>query len=71
MQGHWLSKKTFDLRPPKQAEDFGVDPMDDDGWKAMGFPAKTLYHVEYYSGVNEQASKDHPIAKVYVHCGRL
>lgn len=67
MQGHWLSKKSFDLRPPKQAEDFGVDPMDDDGWRAMGFPAKTLYHVEYYSGINEQASKDHPIAKVYVH----
>ena len=67
MQGHWLSKKSFDLRPPKQAEDFGVDPMDDDGWKAMGFPAKTLYHVEYYSGVNEPASKDRSIAKVYVH----
>ncbi|PMS14331.1 hypothetical protein C0Z18_32145 [Trinickia dabaoshanensis] len=67
MQGHWLSKKSFDLRPPKLAEDFGVDPMEDDGWKAMGFPAKTLYHVEYYSGVNEQASKDRPIAKVYVH----
>lgn len=67
MQGHWLSKKSFDLRPPKPAEDFGVDPMEDEGWKAMGFPAKTLYHVEYYSGVNEQASKDRPIAKVYVH----
>lgn len=67
MQGHWLSKKSFDLRPPKQADDFGVDPMDDDGWKAMGFPAKTMYHVEYYSGVNEPASKDQPIAKVYVH----
>jgi len=67
MQGHWLSKKSFDLRPPKQAEDFGVDPMDDDGWKKMGFPAKTLYHVEYYSGVNEPSSKDRSIAKVYVH----
>ncbi len=67
MQGHWLSKKTFDLRAPKPAEDFGVDPMDDAGWKAMGYPPKTLYHVEYFGYVNEQANKDRPIAKVYVH----
>lgn len=67
MQGHWLSKKTFDLRPPKPAEDFGVDPMDDAGWKAMGYPPKTLYHVEYFGYVNETANKDRPIAKVYVH----
>lgn len=67
LQGHWLSKKTFDLRPPKPAEDFGVDPMDDAGWKAMGYPPKTLYHVEYFGYVNETANKDRPIAKVYVH----
>lgn len=67
MRGHWLSKKSFDLRPPKLAEDFAVDPMDDDGWKAMGFPAKTLYHVDYFGYVNEPADKDRPIAKVYVH----
>lgn len=67
MEGHWLSKKSFSLRPPKPAEDFGVDEMGDDGWKAMGFPAKTLYYVEYYGGVNEPANKDRSIAKVYVH----
>lgn len=67
MQGHWLSKKSFELRPPKPADDFGVDPMDDDGWKKMGFPPKTLYYVDYYGGVNEPASKDSPIAKVFVH----
>ncbi len=67
LQGHWLSKKAFDLRPPKPAEDFGVDPMDDAGWKAMGYPPKTLYHVEYFGYVNETANKDRPIAKVYVH----
>jgi hypothetical protein len=67
MHGHWLSKKSFDLRPPKPAEDFGVDSMDDAGWKAMGFPPKTLYYVDYYGGVNEAASKDRPIAKVFVH----
>jgi hypothetical protein len=67
LQGHWLSKKSFDLRPPTIAEDFGIDPMDDAGWKAMGMPAKTLYFVQYYSGVNEPASKDRPMAKVLIH----
>lgn len=67
MVGHWLSKKAFDLRPPKPADDFGVEPMNDDGWKAMGFPPKTLYHVEYFGYVNEPANKERPIAKVYVH----
>lgn len=67
MLGHWLTKKSFDLRPPKPAEDFGVDAMDDDGWKAMGFPPKTLYYVEYFGYINEPANKERPIAKVYVH----
>jgi hypothetical protein len=67
MEGHWISKKVFELRPPKPADDFGVDPMDDDGWRAMGLPAKTLYHVDYYGGVNEVIDKDRPIAKVFVH----
>jgi hypothetical protein len=33
----------------------------------MGFPTKTLYYVEYYSGVNEPVSKDRPMAKVRIH----
>lgn len=67
LHGHWISKKSFDLRPPQIAEDFGIDPMDDAGWKAMGMPAKTLYFVQYYSGVNEPVSKDRPMAKVLIH----
>lgn len=67
LQGHWISKKSFDLRPPTIAEDFGIDPMDDAGWKAMGMPVKTLYFVQYYSGVNEPVSKDRPMAKVLIH----
>jgi hypothetical protein len=67
LRGHWLSKKTFELRPPKLSEDFDVEPMGDDGWKAMGLPPKTLYHVDYYGYVNEQASKDRQIAKVRIH----
>lgn len=67
MQGHWLSKKAFDLRPPKPTEDFDVEPLGDDGWKAMGYPAKTLYHVDYYGGFNEAVDKSRPIAKVRIH----
>ena len=65
--GHWLSKKIFTLRPPKLAEEFDVEPMDDEGWKSLGFPPKTLYCVEFYGGMNEPASKDKQIAKVRVH----
>ena len=67
MHGHWLSKKAFDLRPPKPTEDFDVEPLGDDGWKAMGYPAKTLYHVDYYAGFNEAVDKSRPIAKVRIH----
>jgi len=67
MQGHWLSKKVFDLRPPKPTEDFDVEPLGDEGWKAMGYPAKTLYHVDYYTGFNEPVDKSRPIAKVRIH----
>src|SRR5690606_10619288 len=63
MQGHCISKKTFELRPPKPTEDFDVEPMGDEGWKAMGYPPKTLYHVDYYSGFNEPVEKSRPIAK--------
>lgn len=67
LQGHWISKKTFDLRPPKPTEDFDVEPLGDEGWKAMNYPAKTLYHVDYYTGFNEPADKSRPIAKVRIH----
>lgn len=65
--GHWLSKKRFSLRQPKLAEEFDVQPMDDQGWEKMGLPAKTLYYVEYFGGMNEPAAKDKQIAKVRVH----
>lgn len=65
--GHWLSKKTFALRAPKLAEDFDIQPMDDEAWKQIGWPAKTLYSVQYLSGFNEPAAKDRQLAKVRVH----
>jgi hypothetical protein len=65
--GHWLSKKTFEIRPPKLSEEFDVAPMDDKDWIAMGMPPKTLYFIDYCGGVNEPANKDRPLAKVLIH----
>lgn len=67
LSGHWLSKKTFALREPKVAEDFEIEPMDDEAWKQIGWPAKTLYSVDYLGGFNEPAAKDRQLAKVRVH----
>ncbi len=67
MQGHWLSRKIFDLRPPRPTDDFDVEATDDATWMALGLPAKTLYHVEYYAGFNEPATKAQPLAKVRIH----
>lgn len=67
MKGHWLSKKSFDIKPPQSAEDFGVEPIGDEGWKAMSMPAKTLYFVQFFSGANEPATKDKPMARVLIH----
>jgi len=65
--GHWISKKSFDLRSPKLAEDFDIEPMDDDGWRARGLPPKTLYYVDYFGFINEPVSKDKQMAKVRIH----
>lgn len=67
LRGHWLSRKTFDIRLPKQSQDFDVEPTDEEGWKALGLPAKTLYYVEYYGGFDEPVSRDRPIARVRIH----
>jgi hypothetical protein len=67
LRGHWLSKRAFDLRAPQLTEEFDIEPMDDDGWKARGLPAKTFYLVDYLGSINEPASKDQHIAKVRLH----
>jgi hypothetical protein len=65
--GHWLSKKSFGLRPPRMSEEFDIEPTEDEAWKKLGYPAKTLYLVEYFGGVNEPASKDRQTARIRVH----
>lgn len=65
--GHWLSKKSFTIKAPKLAEDFPIQPMTDDEWKQIGYPAKTLYYVQYIGGFNDPIAKDSHFAKVYIH----
>lgn len=65
--GHWLSKKSFALRAPKPADDFNILPMDDKDWIEIGWPAKTMYSVDYLGGFNEPAAKDRQLATVRVH----
>lgn len=65
--GHWLAKKTFSLRKPKVAEEFDIEPTDDETWTKLGYPAKTLYAVQYIGGMNDPVQKDSRTAIVRVH----
>lgn len=65
--GHWLSKKSFSLRAPKPADDFNILAMEDKDWVDIGWPAKTMYSVEYLGGFNEPPEKDRQLATVRVH----
>ncbi|MHB0919897.1 MAG: hypothetical protein ACYC22_02920 [Thiomonas delicata] len=65
--GHWLAKKTFSLRMPQNAEEFDIESTDDETWVKLGYPAKTLYAVNYLGGMNDPVQKDNPTAKVRVH----
>lgn len=67
LRGHWIAKKTFAIRSAKLNEDFDVEPLDDEGWKKLGLPPKSLYYVDYIGGINEPLKPDQPIAKVYIH----
>lgn len=67
LAGHWLAKRSFDLRVPKAVEDFDIDALEDADWVRLGYPPKTLYQVEYFGGVNEPVSKERPLVKVRVH----
>lgn len=67
LPGHWLSKKTFAIKAPRLAEDFPIQPMTDEEWQKIGYPAKTLYSVDYIGSFNEPAERDRQIAKVRIH----
>lgn len=65
--GHWLARKGFSLRTPQNAEEFDIESTDDETWIKLGYPAKTLYAVNYLGGINEPVQKDNATAKVRVH----
>jgi hypothetical protein len=65
--GHWLSKKSFAIKTPKLAEAFPIQPMTDEEWKLIGYPAKTLYAVHYIGGFNDPVAKDGHLATVRIH----
>ncbi len=65
--GHWLAKKSFSLRVPQLAEEFDIEPTDAETWTKLGYPAKTLYAVQYIGGMNEPVQKDNRTAIVRVH----
>lgn len=67
LEGHWIARKSFRLRPIKQSNQFEVRPRTDSEWREIGYPEKTLYLVEYASGMNEPVSPDAPIASVWIH----
>lgn len=67
LPGHWLSKKSFFLRVPKPVEVFNVIPMSDKDWEGIGWPAQTMYAVEYIGGFNDPAAKERQLATVRVH----
>ena len=68
VRGHWLARKTFSLRTRSTPALFDIRPRGDEEWVANGYPAKTLYAVEYLSGI-EATDEDGAasIAVVHIH----
>jgi len=66
--GHWLAKKTFNLRSRSNPVLFDIRTRTDAEWAAIGYPEKTFYSVEYQGGL-ENPTEDGAgsVAIVYVH----
>jgi hypothetical protein len=66
--GHWLARKTFNLRASSNPVLFDIRTRDDEDWIKHDYPAKTLYAVDYQGGM-EAPSDDSSgsVAIVYVH----
>lgn len=68
VQGHWVAKKTFSFRTRSNPVLFDIRPRSDDEWLASGYPAKTLYAVEYMAGIESGPEEGvTSVAVVYVH----
>jgi hypothetical protein len=67
VQGHWISQKTFTLRSRAVPSLFDVRPRNDEDWVRAGFPAKTLFAVEYNGGIEVEPEEDSSVATVHIH----
>lgn len=68
VRGHWLAKKTFAFRTRSTPVLFDIRPRTDEEWVANGYPAKTLYAVEYMSGIESEPDEGiNSVAVVHVH----
>lgn len=68
LEGHWLSKKTFNIKGPNSPDLFDIRTRTDEEWLALGFPAKTLVTVDYNGGINEEEDgAGGSVATVWLH----
>lgn len=65
--GHWLASKTFLIREKSSNSLFDVRTRTDEEWVAAGYPAKTLYSVEYTAGIADEPEGDNPVSVAVVH----
>lgn len=66
--GHWLARKTFNLRASSNPVLFDIRTRDDEEWIKHDYPAKTLYSVDYQGGMEAPADDSSgSVAIVYVH----
>jgi hypothetical protein len=65
--GHWLARKSFLLRSRTMPTLFDLRTRTDEEWIAAGYPAKTLYAVEYIGGIDTELDEGASVATVWLH----
>lgn len=66
--GHWVAKKSFQIRTRTSPVLFDIRPRTEEEWVANGYPAQTLYASEYLSGIEGSGEEgNNSVAVVYIH----
>jgi hypothetical protein len=66
--GHWIARKAVAVRPRTNPTLFDLRTRSDEEWLAAGYPAKSLYAVDYGGGIEIEADEDAAsVATVYIH----
>lgn len=65
--GAWLARKAFLLRSRNMPSLFDLRTLKDEEWVAKGYPAKTLYAVEYVGGIDTELDDGASVATVWIH----